>query len=71
VPCSPPRYLEKIGDTFEKALKKEEFFALYPPKLIAFSGIFGKLFNLDKEVKVPNDVCIVCDEVFLVSEVKE
>lgn len=69
--CLPPEYLEKVGNKFEKAIKKEEIFALYPPKRIAFSGIFGKLFRIDKEVKVPNDICVVSDGVFLVSEVEE
>jgi hypothetical protein len=71
VPCPPTEYLEKVGDTFEKSLRKEERFALHPPKSIALSGIFGKEFKLDKEVKVPNGVLIVSDGVFLRSEVKE
>jgi hypothetical protein len=70
VSCSPPEYLEKVGDEFQKAIKKEEIFAYYPSKRIAFSGIFDKLFELNKEVQVPNGVCIVSDGVFLISKVE-
>jgi hypothetical protein len=68
---APPDYLEKKGDTFKKALRKEEIFAGYPSKSIALSGIFGKDFNLKKEVKVPNGVCVVSDGAFIRSEVGE
>jgi hypothetical protein len=71
VSCAPAQYLEKVGNTFEKALRKEERFALYPPKSIALSGVFGKEFKLNKEVKVPNDVYIISDGIFLRSGVEE
>jgi len=53
------------------ALKKEERFALYPSKSVALSGVFGKDFKLNKEVKIPNGACMVSDGVFLRSEVEE
>jgi len=71
VPCAPAKYLEKAGNSFKVALRKEERFALYPPKSVALSGVFGKEFKLDKEVKIPHGVCMVSDGVFLRSEVEE
>ena len=71
MPCDPPKYLEKIGDKFRKALRKEEIFALLPPKSLALSGIFGKEFKLDREVKLPPDVYILSDGAFVKCEVEK
>jgi hypothetical protein len=50
VPCSPPEYLEKIGDRFEKAIEKEEIFALPIGKRIEITA--PDIYELDKEVLV-------------------
>lgn len=71
VPCAPANYLEKVESSFKVALRKEERFALYPARSVALSGVFGKEFRLDKEVKVSNGVYMVSDGVFLRSKVEE
>jgi hypothetical protein len=71
VNCQPFEYLEKVGNTYTRALKKEEMFVLPPPKSIALSGVFGKKFELDKEVTLSNaSVLVVSHDVYLKSKVE-
>lgn len=48
-PCSPQNYLKKVDNKFEKAMKKEEVFALPPEKGVLLSGK-PDLFGFNKEV---------------------
>lgn len=50
VPCSPPEYLEKTKDEFQKAMKKEEVFALPLGKRIEIIG--PDVYDFSKEVMV-------------------
>jgi hypothetical protein len=50
VPCSPREYLEKINDEFQKAMKKEEAFALPTGNRIEITG--PDIYDFSDEVIV-------------------
>ena len=63
-PCPPPNYLKKVDDNFEKAMKKEEVFALPPAKGVLLSG--PDLFELKKEVILRPGTRIGSSKAFIV-----
>ena len=64
-PCSPPNYLKKVGSKFEKAMKKEEMFALPPSKGVLLSGPDLFEFKIG-EVFVRSGARLGSDRVFVV-----
>jgi hypothetical protein len=50
VPCYPSDYLEKVGEDYVRAMKKEELFALPPGKRIEITG--PDVYDLTEEVMV-------------------
>ena len=64
-PCPPPNYLKKVDGNFEKAMEKEEVFALPPEKGVLLSGK-PDLFVLKKEVILRSGTKIGANKAFLV-----
>ena len=62
--CSPPNYLKKVGGKFQKAMKKEEIFALPPSKGILLEG--PDLFELKGEVFLASEARLRSNKGFIV-----
>jgi len=50
-PCFPPEYLEKVNDEFQKAMEREEMFALPSGKRIEIMA--PDVYEFTEEVSVP------------------
>lgn len=68
VPCPASNYFRKVNEQFERAIKKEEIFALPTDlKRIELSGYGGKdLYELNKEITVPSGVLMTSYRVIVV-----
>jgi uncharacterized C2H2 Zn-finger protein len=62
-PCASSEYLEKVDENFEKAIKKEEVFALPVGKRIEISG--PDVFELDEEVIAKHGVFLSSDKAII------
>lgn len=61
MPCNPPEYLEKVGEEFKKAMKKEEVFTLP----LSFFRVFlsgPDIYNFNNEVKLKEGGILVSDK---------
>jgi len=65
VPCNPPEYLEKVGEEFKKAMKKEDVFT-FP---ISFFRVLLRggpdIYSFNKEVKLTEGGILVSDKVIV------
>jgi len=67
IPCPASDYFRKVNAQFERAIKKEEIFALPRGRRIEFSGYGGEdLHELAKEVLVPPGVLMTSYRVIVV-----
>jgi len=68
IPCPASNYLRKVNEQFERAIKKEEIFALPTYlKRVEFGGYGGEdLHELVKEITVPPGVLMSSYRVILV-----
>jgi DNA-directed RNA polymerase subunit RPC12/RpoP len=63
-PCPPPNYLKKVDGNFEKAMKKEEVFALPPAKGVLLSGL--DLIEFKKQVILRSGTKVGSNKAFVV-----
>lgn len=63
VSCSPPEYLEKVNDGFQKSMKEQEIFTIPSGKRVEITG--PDVFELDKEVIVKPGVFLSSDRAII------
>ena len=63
VPCAPPQYVEKVNDKFQKAMKKEEIFALPSGKRVEIMR--RDVYNFSKEVLVKPEAFLSSDRAII------
>jgi len=68
-PCPPPQYLEIVDSRVEKAMKREEVFALPSGSRVEISG--PDIFELSKEVSVKPGTFMTSDRAIMKYEKKD